>query len=224
VFIPTVSASALPYLSGFRTNETHTLQFIRTNTLFVSGGGDAGVNGNYVLQGTVGGITVWTNAAGTFGIAFDPNINVFLNEQNITNGAGSLRYSAVGTSPFPQTGTWAAGGSGTGPNPTVVVGTNLVTAVVIAEYPVTGVAASGVSFGTNFYYVNPVTGNDTNANPRQKGPAISVFYQRHYGVRGGIQMTWCIWKLAQTISGSLILSFPTGSASLLGSAGAVLVI
>ncbi len=155
-----IGITNLPFT--FQTNETHVQTFIGTNVLFVNGGGDAGVNGTYLLKGTVNGITVWTNLAGTFGVAFDPSLHFFNNEQNITNSSGSQRYEQIGTSPFPQTGTWIVD-SGTAPGPTVVVGTNSFTTSVVAYSATAGIGPVGVSEGTNIYYVSFNTGNDTNA-------------------------------------------------------------
>lgn len=158
----TVTTNVGTGLGIYSTNEAHTLQFIGTNAFFVSGAGTANANGIYSLKNTVGGITVWTNANGLTGFALDGSLHSFLDEQNITNSSGTLLYSAIGSTPLPAT-SWSVQG-GTGPAPTVVVGTNTFTTNITAYYPLQNIGVGQV-LNTNYYFVNPVTGNDTNAVP-----------------------------------------------------------
>lgn len=158
---PNPATGPFPQATPFYvSNEVHTLQFTGTNTVYVYNGGDSGVNGNYLLKGTVGGITVWTNVAGTYGIAYDPGLTFFANESSLTNSAASLRYSS-GT-PFPPAGVWGVN-AGVAPGIIVVPGTNTYTTNVGGFYPSPLFGAPGVMLSTNYYFVNPVNGNDTNA-------------------------------------------------------------
>lgn len=156
------TTNAVPF--AYQTNETHTLPAMNTNAYFMSGAGDSGVNGFYQMKGTFGGITVWTNNNGQAGLARDLAGAVFVHAVSITNSAGSVRYDKDDDNPITSSGPWDVI-NGTAPAPTVVIATNSFSTVLTAWYPVPGIIPPLTSYGTNIYYVNPITGNDTNAIP-----------------------------------------------------------
>src|SRR5689334_20035165 len=79
----------------YTSNETHTLTYVTTNTIWVSGAGDAAVNsstgGPYILKTPVGAFSIYTNTLGTEGLNYDPGAFNLPTEGQITNSAGNLR-------------------------------------------------------------------------------------------------------------------------------------
>lgn len=158
------SLSNVVPIGEYATNETSVAIAVNTNGYFMSGAGDAGVNGSYLLKGTFGGITVWTNANGLAGLFKDLGNVVFPHAVGVTNSAGSLRYDNDNANPLTSdiSSDWQVV-NGVGPVPVVVLSTNTFNSTYTAYYYISGITPPGFSEGTNVYYVNSRTGNDTNA-------------------------------------------------------------